>query len=227
MNRTIICCLLALLCGCRQQAATPKTPAASAPPQQDIPADSFLLSIEDQPATGSTGPTKPSSPTKPTSPTKPSTPFSSSESEIRRTVSILSRHSMEPMAEIQGGFFNPLWLTAGVGGGGPSSPIPPNAESKATITFVVTPVHKDGTEERFYRFRTDVEAASMGEEKEYPLAKGEKLTDVLEINVQPGLYKIGSPVRLGNVRLGSTNELTLRVEWRAESHDKQPKKRRD
>jgi hypothetical protein len=85
---------------------------------------------------------------------------------------------------------------------------------KTLIHFVVRLVQKKDTEDKFYRFFPHcgdfpLSKDQMEFEHDFPLLKGQKLADVLTINVKPGLYKIGSPVRLGSIRLDSDHPYSL------------------
>lgn len=232
MNRSCCClvCLMAYLCGCSQQASRPKAPTVAERPQKNIPADSFLLTIEGQPTATpgqpiypgksggpkrAGGPSVPSQPSVPSVPSVPSTPglgMGPLPTEIKKTV------SLERSPTAKGEVFKPLLLQVGTGEeSGIHGAIDPN--QRTLITINVKTVQKEGTEDKFLKFRIEVgneakpDAGSFEVKKDFPLLKGQKLADVLSINVQPGLYKIGSPVRLGSVQLDSQQPLTLHVRW--------------
>jgi hypothetical protein len=92
---------------------------------------------------------------------------------------------------------------------------------KTHVALLVTTIQKEGQAGEFFRFRiehgneTKTDAASMEVGHDYSLSGGQTLADVLNVDVQPGLYKIGTPVRLGIVRLERVDHpVILHVYWR-------------
>jgi hypothetical protein len=98
-------------------------------------------------------------------------------------------------------------------------PLGPNGQTQ--ISFIVKAVQKEGQAGRFFRFRIEVgseakpDAASVEADHDYPLSNGQTLAKVLKVDVKPGLYKIGTPVRLATICLeGVDQPLTMHVYWK-------------
>jgi len=186
---------MTVLCGCGQKQR-----------QKNIPADSFFLSVEDQP-----GPSV--------------VPIEPGQSEVKKTV------TLERPPTTNGEVVKPLQLQVGIGEQfnnmtGIQVAIDPTR--KTFITISVATVQKVGTEDRFVRFGAEIrneskqdaglpklkDVSMFGYNPNAPLLKDQKLADVLAINVQPTLYKVGSSVGLGSVWLDSKQQpLTLYVRW--------------
>jgi hypothetical protein len=215
MNRRAWC-LVSLICleGCGQPSG-PANPVVAERPQRSIPDDSFLLSVEYRPGSPVNKRSGPSKPSEPSKPTEPSMPSGMPPTETRKTV------SLERSNAAKGEVFKPLLFRVGTGekldhmtSDGAIDP-----GRKVLISFVVKAVPKKGTEDKFFRFRIEIgtEAKSdvslLESDHDYPLLTGQNLGDLIEVDVQSGLYKIGNSVRLGSVRLDSKQPISLQVRW--------------
>jgi hypothetical protein len=184
-----------------------RPPSPGTVPQ--LPVDTFILSIEDR--------SRPLPVSEPSGPTKPLVP-SPAQSEIKVTVALLRY----PSAQGEG-VKKPLLLCVGAGEKFDQMTFIDGhmeLDRKTLITFVVKPVQKKGTGERFFRWRIEIgnetkpSAKTVEADHDYPLLKDQKLADVLAFNVaQSGLYKIGTPVQLGSVRLDADQPIWLHVRW--------------
>jgi hypothetical protein len=188
---------IALLSGCGQKAPGPANTVVPEQTQETIPADSFLLSVEQQPASAVNNP-----------------------SELKRSVTL----EWSPATNHEAG--KPLLLWAGP----ENSPLSHwsvglplhsrgKENGKTQIAFIIKPIQKEGTEDRFFRFALDVryeggEPPLASTSSDFPLIKGQTLADALMLDVKPGLYRIGSAVRLGSMRSETGDHpVTLRVYW--------------
>src|SRR5207253_9133532 len=118
--------------------------------------------------------------------------------------------------------FRPLLLLVGAGEefekmSGIHGAVDPDQRTRVTI--IVKAAEQDAAKDKHFRFRVELgnetkpDAGSFEFKHDFPLLKDQKLADVLTIDVQSGLYKIGTPLRLGSVRLDSKQPLTLHVRW--------------
>jgi hypothetical protein len=183
------------LCGCGQKPAEPAKAEVAARRQEKaitIPADSFLLAVEHQPV-----------------------PAVMSR-EIKKTVAL--ECSPTPKGEI----LEPLLFW--VGAGEKKQPIshfgnePVGPNRRTQFDFILKPA---GTDDRLFKFGLEAksEPRSLSSTSgDFRLMKGQSLADVLKVDVQPGLYKIGSPVRLGSIRWESGDyPLMLYVYWQEDA----------